>query len=51
MGIGGVVVFLGLVPASMPVHLITVVLGAGTVFLGWLMIWYFRRQTKLMSKG
>jgi Na+/proline symporter len=50
-GIGSVVVLLGLVPASLPVHILTVVLGAGTAFLGWLMTWYFRRQSRIINRG
>jgi solute:Na+ symporter, SSS family len=49
-GIGCVVILLGLVPSSLAVHVITIALGAGTAFLGWLMTSYFRRQTKLISK-
>ena len=49
--IGTVVVLLGLVPASMPVHILTVGLGTATAFLGWLMTWYFRRQSRIMNKG
>ena len=49
-GIGIVVIALGLVPSSMAVHAITLTLGGGTAFLGWLMMWYFRRQTRQMGK-
>ncbi|MBP1657506.1 MAG: hypothetical protein H6Q31_2107, partial [Bacteroidetes bacterium] len=45
-----VVVALAFVPASMAVHAITLACGGGTAFLGWLMTWYFRRQSKLLSK-
>jgi hypothetical protein len=50
IAIGLVVIALGFVPASMAVHAITLVCGAGTAFMGWLMMWYFRRQTRLLSK-
>ena len=50
-GIGTVVLLLGLVPSSLPVHVLTVMLGAATAFLGWLMTWYFRRQSRVLNKG
>ncbi len=49
--IGVVVIALGFVPTTMFVHVITLVLGAGTASLGWLMVWYFRRQTRLLKKA
>ncbi|MCC6397883.1 MAG: hypothetical protein IT282_12765 [Bacteroidetes bacterium] len=49
IAIGVVVIALGFVPASMAVHAITLVCGAGTAFLGWLMMWYFRRQSRLLN--
>lgn len=49
-GIGTVVLLLGLVPSSIPVHILTVVLGGGTAFLGWLMTWYFRKQSRVLGR-
>ncbi len=48
--IGIVVIALAFVPSSMAVHVITLACGAGTAFIGWLMTWYFRRQSKVLSK-
>lgn len=48
--IGLVVVALAFVPSSMAVHVITLACGGGTAFIGWLMTWYFRRQSKLVGK-
>jgi SSS family solute:Na+ symporter len=50
IGIGVVVFALGFVPASLAVHAITLICGIGTASLGWLMMWYFRRQSKLFGK-
>lgn len=49
IAIGVGVVLLGLVPSSMAVHGITLMLGIGTAVMGWLMMWYFRRQSRAMN--
>jgi hypothetical protein len=51
IGIGVVVIGLGFVSASAAVHALTIGNGVITVFLGGLMIWYFRKQMRIAQRG